>query len=425
MSNTMTFTDNRTGKSAEFDIHSPSVGPDVVDITKLYKELNMFTFDPGFTATASCKSDITYIDGAKGELLHRGYNIEDLIANEKNFLEISYLLLNGELPNKTEYDEMDEKIKNHYLTHEGIKKLFGAFPDTAHPMAMLSSAASLLSTYHFQHLNLENKEDFLEMSHKILAKIPVIACYAYRHLQGLPLVHPDPTKYFTENFLYMLRADVNGKADIKDIEIKILDTIFSLHADHEQNASTSTVRSVASTGAHPYAAISAGINALWGSAHGGANEAVIKQLEEIGSVDRVEEYIAKAKDPNDPFRLMGFGHRVYKNFDPRSRALKTLRDQFVKEIPIDNEIVKVGDRVAELALADEYFTSRKLYPNVDFYSGTIFTALGIPKNMFTVIFVIARTIGWISQLVELKNDKAGKIVRPRQLYTGYTERKVK
>lgn len=422
--NTMTFTDNRTGKSAEFPILNPTIGPDVIDISSLYKEMGMFTFDPGFTSTANCESKITYIDGDKGELLHRGYNIQDLVEQDKNFLEISYLLLNGELPNKEEYAEMDAQIRKHYLTHEGIKKVFNAFPDSAHPMAMLSSAASLLSTYHFQHLNLSKKEDFLEMSYKILAKIPVLSAYAYRHLKGLPLIYPDANKTFTENFLYMMRADAYGRADIKPIEVKILDTIFSLHADHEQNASTATVRSVASTGAHPYAAISAGINALWGSAHGGANEAVINQLEEIGTVDRVEEFIAKAKDKNDPFRLMGFGHRVYKNFDPRSKALKKLRDELVNTIPINNEILKVGDKVAEIALSDEYFVSRKLYPNVDFYSGTILTALGIPKNMFTVIFVIGRTIGWISQLVELKNDKNTKIVRPRQLYTGYTERKI-
>jgi citrate synthase len=422
--NTMTFTDNRNGKTVEFPILNPTIGPDVIDISSLYKEMGMFTYDLGFTSTANCQSEITYIDGDKGELLHRGYNIQDLVEKEKSFLEISYLLLNGELPNAEEFATMDKQVRSHYMTHEGIKKVFNAFPDNAHPMAMLSSAASLLSTYHFQHLNLSNKEDFLDMSYKILAKIPVLAAYAYRHLKGLPLIYPDTNKSFTENFLYMMRADAYGRADIKDIEVRILDTIFSLHADHEQNASTATVRSVASTGAHPYAAISAGINALWGSAHGGANEAVIKQLEEIGTVDRVEEFIAKAKDKNDPFRLMGFGHRVYKNFDPRSKALKKLRDEFVNTIPINNEILKVGDKVAQMALSDEYFTSRKLYPNVDFYSGTILTALGIPKNMFTVIFVIGRTIGWISQLIELKNDKTTKIVRPRQLYTGKAERKI-
>jgi len=421
---TVTFTDNRDGKSVEFPILEPTLGADVIDIKNLYKEMGLFTYDVGFSATASCSSDITFIDGVKGELLYRGYPIEDL-AEHKNYLDVCFLVLNGELPQKNNYDKMNDYIKSEYLLHEGLKNLFNAFQDNAHPMATLTSTVAALSSFHFEHLDINDETEYKEMAYKIVAKIPTIAAYSYRHSRGLPLIYPDMDEYFTKNFLYMMRAKPNGKADIQDVEMRALDTIFSLHADHEQNASTSTVRAVASTGAHPYAAISAGIGALWGRAHGGANESVISQLELIGDVKNVEKFIKKAKDPKDPFRLMGFGHRVYKNFDPRAKVLKKLRDELKGKIKIDNKISEIADKIEEIALNDDYFIKRNLYPNIDFYSGTILTALKIPKDMFTPIFVIGRTIGWISQWIELKKDKSAKIARPRQLYTGNKKRDIK
>ena len=424
MRKTVTFTDNRDGKSVEFPILEPTLGADVIDIKNLYKEMGLFTYDVGFSATASCSSDITFIDGVKGELLYRGYPIEDL-AEHKNYLDVCFLVLNGELPQKNNYDKMNDYIKSEYLLHEGLKNLFNAFQDNAHPMATLTSTVAALSSFHFEHLDINDETEYKEMAYKIVAKIPTIAAYSYRHSRGLPLIYPDMDEYFTKNFLYMMRAKPNGKADIQDVEMRALDTIFSLHADHEQNASTSTVRAVASTGAHPYAAISAGIGALWGRAHGGANESVISQLELIGDVKNVEKFIKKAKDPKDPFRLMGFGHRVYKNFDPRAKVLKKLRDELKGKIKIDNKISEIADKIEEIALNDDYFIKRNLYPNIDFYSGTILTALKIPKDMFTPIFVIGRTIGWISQWIELKKDKSAKIARPRQLYTGNKKRDIK
>ncbi len=424
MKKSITFTDNRNGKSVEFPILEPSLGADVVDIRTLYKEMGIFTYDPGFSATASCSSDITFIDGGKGELLYRGYPIEELAENS-NYLDVCYLILNGELPQKNSYDKMNDYIKSEYLLHEGLKNLFNAFQDNAHPMATLTSTVAALSSFHFEHLDIDNEAEYREMAYKIVAKIPTIAAYSYRHSHGLPLIYPDMDRYFTKNFLYMMRAKPNGKANIDDVEMRALDTIFSLHADHEQNASTSTVRAVASTGAHPYAAISAGIGALWGRAHGGANESVISQLEMIGDVKNVEKFIKKAKDPNDSFRLMGFGHRVYKNFDPRAKVLKKLRDELKGKVEIDDKISKIADRVEEIALSDDYFIKRNLYPNIDFYSGTILTALQIPKDMFTPIFVIGRTIGWIAQWIELKKDREAKIARPRQLYTGKKRRHIK
>lgn len=424
MRKTVTFTDNRDGKSVEFPILEPTLGADVIDIKNLYKEMGLFTYDVGFSTTASCSSDITFIDGVKGELLYRGYPIEDL-AEHKNYLDVCFLVLNGELPQKNNYDKMNDYIKSEYLLHEGLKNLFNAFQDNAHPMATLTSTVAALSSFHFEHLDINDETEYKEMAYKIVAKIPTIAAYSYRHSRGLPLIYPDMDEYFTKNFLYMMRAKPNGKADIQDVEMRALDTIFSLHADHEQNASTSTVRAVASTGAHPYAAISAGIGALWGRAHGGANESVISQLELIGDVKNVEKFIKKAKDPKDPFRLMGFGHRVYKNFDPRAKVLKKLRDELKGKIKIDNKISEIADKIEEIALNDDYFIKRNLYPNIDFYSGTILTALKIPKDMFTPIFVIGRTIGWISQWIELKKDKSAKIARPRQLYTGNKKRDIK
>ena len=418
---TMTMIDNRSGKSYELPILDGTVGPSVVDISTFYKETGMFTFDRGYTSTASCRSKITYIDGDKGQLMYRGYDISYL-ANEKTFLDTAYLLLNKELPTAQELANFTEEMKKRSFIHEGMKKMFDSFPDQAHPMAILSAGVSALSAFYFDHLDIDTPEEYMEMANRIVAKIPTLAAFSYRYSNGLPIIYPDIKKGFTENFLYMLRAYPHHHVDLRPIEIKALDTIFTLHADHEQNASTTSVRNVGSTHAHPYAAISAGIGALWGRAHGGANESVIRQLEMIGSVDRVDEFIAKAKDKNDSFRLMGFGHRVYKNFDPRAKALKAIRNDLVEELGIDSELIKVAEKIEKIALNDDYFVSRGLYPNIDFYSGLILQALKIPKDMFAVIFVIGRTPGWISQWIELQEQDTIKIARPRQLYLGPDDR---
>ncbi len=420
---TVTLTDGRNGKSYEFDILSPSVGPDVVDIRSFYQQTGMFTYDPGFTSTASCSSDITYINGEKGELRYRGYNIKDL-ATKRSYLDTCNLLLVGHLPSRTELTAFDLEIRKRSFVHEGLKNLFYSFPDNAHPMAMMSSAVSALSAFHYEHLNITTDTQYQVMARRILAKIPTLAALSYRRSLGIPFIYPDIERSFIENFLYMMRAYPSADTVIKDVEIKALDTIFTLHAEHEQNASTSTVRGVASTGAHPYAAMSAGINALWGRAHGGANESVIAQLEMIGSVDKVDEFIKKAKDANDDFRLMGFGHRVYKNFDPRAKILKQLLDELKDDLGINSELLEVAKKIEEVALTDEYFIERKLYPNIDFYSGLILTALKIPKSLFTIIFVIGRSVGWITQWIELKHDKEMKIARPRQRYTGPVNKKL-
>jgi len=418
---TITITNNRDGKTYEFNILDASVGPSVVDISTFYRDTGMFTYDEGYTSTASCESKITYIDGGAGKLMYRGYDIS-YMANKKSFLDTAYLLLNAELPNEKELSDFTFEMKKRSFVHEGIHKLYDAFPDRAHPMAILSAGVSALSTFYFNHLEIETPQEYKEMSNRIVAKIPTLAALSYRYSNGLPIIYPDMNKGFTENFLYMMRAYPHEYVELRPIEIKALDTIFTLHADHEQNASTTAVRNLASTMAHPYAAISAGIGALWGRSHGGANESVIRQLEMIGTVDKVDEYIAKAKDKNDPFRLMGFGHRVYKNFDPRATVLKEIRNELMGELGISSELVEVANKIEQIALNDEYFVSRGLYPNIDFYSGLILQALKIPKEMFAVIFVIGRTPGWISQWSELQQQKTIKIARPRQLYTGPTER---
>lgn len=415
--NSITLIDNRTGKSYEFPILNPTMGPDVIDVRALYKETGMFTYDPGFTSTASCSSRITYIDGDKGELRYRGYDISDL-ATKKTYLDVCHLLLTSKLPSESERAAFDNELRKRAFVHEGLKGLFNAFPDRAHPMAMMSSAVSALSTFYFEHLNVTTGEEAQIMARRIIAKIPTLAAFTYRRSLGIPYIYPDIERSFTENFLYMMRAYPGENLEIRDVEIRALDTIFTLHADHEQNASTSTVRAVASTGAHPYAALSAGIDALWGRAHGGANESVIAQLEMIGHVENVDAFIARAKDPNDTFKLMGFGHRVYKNFDPRSKILKKLLDELKDDLGIDSNLLKIAQKVEEIALNDPYFVQRKLYPNIDFYSGLILTALKIPKSMFTIIFVIGRSVGWITQWIELKNDSEMKIARPRQRYIG-------
>jgi len=418
---TVTLTDNETKKQVDFNVYESTLGNSVIDISTLNKELGMFTYDNGFGMTAGCTSDITYIDGAKGELLYRGYPIEYLAQNH-TYMEVCYLLLQGELPNETQYEEFKTDMRIKRYPNEGIKKIFDAFPDNAHPMAVLSSAVSALSAFHHQHLDINAEEEYYDMAKRIISKMPTLAAYTYRHSKGYPYVYPDLDKYFTDNFLHMLRSFPGGNSNISQIEVDALDAIFTLHADHEQNASTSTVRLVGSTGAHPYAAISAGINALWGRAHGGANESVIDQLLMIGDVSNVDKFIARAKDPNDDFKLMGFGHRVYKNFDPRAKVLKELRDKLQAELGISSKMIEVANKVEEIALTDEYFVSRNLYPNIDFYSGTILSALQIERAMFTPIFVMGRTVGWIAQWIEQKKNPSNKIVRPRQRYVGPTNK---
>ena len=423
--NSVTLTNNLTGTQYEYEILKSTRGPDALDMSKFFQDSGMFSYDPAYTSTASCTSTITFIDGKKGELRYRGVPIEDLAQNH-SYMENCFLLLNGRLPSSEELIDFDLEIRHRSFLHEGLRNLFNAFPDNAHPMATLSSAVTALSAFYNDHLNIDNDEEYQEMARRIIAKIPTIVAFSYRQSLGIPFVQPDIDLGFTENFLTMMRAYPGGKMHlypnghekIKDVEIKALDTIFTLHADHEQNASTTVVRGVASTGAHPYVAISSGISALWGRAHGGANESVIAQLQMIGSVDRVEEFIARAKDPEDEFKLMGFGHRVYKNFDPRAKILKGLQDQLKEELNLNSELMEIASKIEEIALNDDYFVSRKLYPNIDFYSGVILTALKIPKSMFTPIFVIGRTVGWITQWIEFKKDKTSKIARPRQLYIG-------
>ena len=419
MSNTVTLTDNRNGKSYEFPILDGTKGPSVIDISTLYKDTGMFTFDRGYTSTAMCRSAITFIDGEKGELMHRGYDIAWLAEN-KLYLDVVYLLLNKHLPSKDELEAFRRELKERSFLNEKMLKLFDCFPDKAHPMAVLQASVATMSAYYKRDMNFDDMKDYMELAKRLIAKIPTFIAFHYRYTRGFPVIYPDLDRGFTENFLYMLRAFPHNKVDLKPIEVKAFDTVLMLHADHEQNASTTTVRTVGSTHAHPYSCISAGIGALWGHAHGGANEGVIRQLEMIGTPDRVDEFIKRAKDHNDPFRLMGFGHRVYKNFDPRAKVLKGLRDKLINEIGIDNNLIKVASRIEEIALNDEYFVSRNLYPNVEFHSGLILKALKIPNEMFAAIFVMGRVPGWLSQWMELKSQDSIKIVRPRQLYVGPT-----
>jgi len=423
--NTMTLTNNATGDSYEYNILEGTRGPSVLDVRTFFADTGMFTYDPGFTSTSACESTVTFINGKKGELRYRGIDIEELAQNH-SYLETCFLLLNKRLPTKDELYDFDLEIRHRSFLHDGLRYLYNAFPDNAHPMATLSAAVTALSAFYNDHIEMDNEAEYLEMAHRIISKIPTIAAFAYRHSLGIPFIQPDIDLGFTENFLTMMRAypggkmhlSKNGHDHIKDVEVRALDTIFTLHADHEQNASTTVVRGVASTGAHPYVAISSGIAALWGRAHGGANESVIAQLEYIGSVDQVEAFIERAKDPDDDFRLMGFGHRVYKNFDPRAKILKGLQDELREELNLDTELMAIARKIEEIALSDDYFISRNLYPNIDFYTGIILTALQIPKSMFTPIFVIGRTVGWITQWIEFKKDTTSKIARPRQLYLG-------
>ena len=410
-----------SGKEIQLSIKKASIGQDVIDISSLFKESGMFTFDPGFLSTASCESKITYIDGDKGILSHGGYSIEDL-AKKAEYLEVAYLLLNHDLPNGEQYKNFVDNIKNNMLVHEQISVLYRGFPRKAHPMAIMVGAVASLSAFYHESMDTSSSEGRLDVVYKIIAKMPTLAAMAYKYSIGEPIIYPKHDLGFAENFLHMLFAKPTAQYKVSPTIARAMEMIFVLHADHEQNASTSTVRLAGSSGANPFACIGAGISSLWGPAHGGANEEVIEMLQEIRTSQRIPEYIARAKDKNDPFRLMGFGHRVYKNYDPRASVLKKACDEVLGELGIKDPLLDIAVELEKIALNDEYFVSRKLFPNVDFYSGIIYKALGIPTNLFTVIFAIARSAGWIAQWKEMIEDPAFKIGRPRQLYTGKTKR---
>ncbi|MES2214700.1 MAG: citrate synthase [Pseudomonadota bacterium] len=411
-------------KTIQLPIKKASIGQDVIDVTKLYTQTGYFTFDPGFMSTASCESKITFIDGDIGILRHRGYNIKDL-ADKCSFLEVAYLLLHNDLPNKEEKKKFADTITHHSMINEQVRALFGAFRHSAHPMAiMLASVGSLAACYH-DTLDIDSPDARKLAAIRIIAKMPTLAAMAYKYSIGQPFIYPDNSLGFAENFLHMMFSTPCEKYKVNKTLSSAMEKIFILHADHEQNASTSTVRLAGSSGADPFACISAGIASLWGPAHGGANEAVIKMLHEIKSFDRIPEFIEKAKDKNSGFRLMGFGHRVYKNYDPRAAVLRETCKEVMTELgQSDNPILKIAVELERIALSDQYFIDRKLYPNVDFYSGIIYEAMGIPPQMFTVLFAVARTVGWIAQWKESHEDPDQKINRPRQLYTGHVERKI-
>ena len=409
------------GKEINLPIKKASIGQDVIDISTLYKESGMFTYDPGFLSTASCESKITYIDGDKGVLSHGGYSIEDL-AKKAEYLEVAFLLLNHDLPNQNQYQDFSKNIKSNMLVHDQINILLRGFPRKAHPMAIMVGAVASLSAFYHETMDLNSAEGRLDVVYKIIAKMPTLAAMAYKYSIGEPIIYPKHNLGFAENFLQMLFEKPTENYKVSPTIVKAMEMIFVLHADHEQNASTSTVRLAGSSGANPFACIGAGISSLWGPAHGGANEEVIEMLQEIRTLDRIPEFIKRAKDKNDPFRLMGFGHRVYKNYDPRASVLKKACDEVLGELGIKDPLLDIAIELEKIALNDEYFVSRKLFPNVDFYSGIIYKALGIPSNLFTVIFAIARSAGWISQWKEMIEDPAFKIGRPRQLYTGSAKR---
>jgi citrate synthase len=412
------------GKSVDLPVHSGSIGPDVVDVRTLNAKLGIFTFDPGYMSTASCKSSITYIDGDKGELLYRGYPIEQL-AVHCDFLEVCYLLKHGELPNVAQKDDWVKRVKNHTMVHEQISRFMMGFRRDSHPMAVLVGVVGALSAFYHDSLDINNPEHRLVAAIRLIAKMPTIVAMTYKYSMGMPSMYPKNKLGYTANFMHMMFATPCDDYEPNPVLVRALDRILILHADHEQNASTSTVRLAGSSGANPFACIAAGIACLWGPAHGGANEACLKMLEEIGDVSRVPEYIKRAKDKNDDFKLMGFGHRVYKNFDPRATLMRETCHEVLNELGLhDDPLFKLALELERIALQDEYFIDKKLYPNVDFYSGIVQKALGIPTQLFTGIFAMARTIGWIAQWHEMISDPDQKIGRPRQLYTGAARRDV-
>ncbi|WP_163850413.1 citrate synthase [Pseudooceanicola aestuarii] len=406
------------GANYELPILSPTEGPDVIDIRKLYAQADVFTYDPGFTSTASCDSEITFIDGDKGELLHRGYPIDQL-ASKSHYLEVCYLLLYGELPSPAQLEDFESRVTNHTMVHEQMHRFFTGFRRDAHPMAIMVGVVGAMSAFYHDSTDISDPWQREVASIRLIAKMPTIAAMAYKYTIGQPFVYPRNDLDYASNFLRMCFAVPAEDYTPNPVLSRAMDRIFTLHADHEQNASTSTVRLASSSGANPFACIAAGIACLWGPAHGGANQACLEMLREIGTVDQIPEYIRRAKDKNDPFRLMGFGHRVYKNFDPRAKVMKESADEVLDLLGIeDNPTLQVAKELEKQALQDDYFVDKKLFPNVDFYSGIILEAMGFPTAMFTPIFAMSRTIGWISQWKEMIEDPAMKIGRPRQLYTG-------
>ena len=418
----ITITLDGTNKSTTLPLLGGTLGPQVADIRKLYGELGIFTFDPGYGATASCESTITYIDGDAGILLYRGYPIEQL-AEKSSFLEISYLLLNGELPNAAQYEEFRKGVTYHTMLHEQLRRFFDGFRRDAHPMAVMCGVVGALAAFYHDNLDINDARQREIAAFRLIAKVPTIAAWAYKYSIGQPFMYPRNDLSYAENFLYMLNAVPAEPWVNNPILARAMDRILILHADHEQNASTSTVRLAGSTGANPFACIAAGIAALWGPAHGGANEAVLKMLGEIGHPKNIPGFISEVKDKNSHTKLMGFGHRVYKNFDPRAKIMKETCHEVLAELGIKNEpLLDMAMEMERIALSDDYFVSRKLYPNVDFYSGIILKAMGIPTHMFTVLFAVARTVGWVSQWKELIEDPSQRIGRPRQVYSGAAER---
>ncbi|MEM1387972.1 MAG: citrate synthase [Pseudomonadota bacterium] len=406
------------GASWDLPMHSPSAGPDVIDISKLYGQADVFTYDPGFTSTAACRSTITFIDGDKGELLHRGYPIDQL-AEKSHYLEVCYLLLYGELPTADQLEDFEGRVTNHTMLHEQMVYFYRGFRRDAHPMAIMVGVVGAMSAFYHDSTDINDPWQREVASIRLIAKMPTIAAWAYKFSIGQPFVYPRNDLDYAGNFLRMCFSVPAEDYEVNPILSRAMDRIFTLHADHEQNASTSTVRLASSSGANPFACIAAGIACLWGPAHGGANQACLEMLREIGTPERIPEYIARAKDKNDPFRLMGFGHRVYKNFDPRARVMKQSADEVLELLGVeDNPTLQTAKELEKLALEDPYFKEKKLYPNVDFYSGIILDAMGFPTAMFTPIFALARTVGWISQWKEQLSDPSMRIGRPRQLYTG-------
>ena len=407
--------------SHDLPLLSGSIGPDVVDIRKLYGEADVFTYDPGFTSTAACASAITYIDGDAGTLLYRGYPIEQL-AEQSSFMEVAYLLTEGELPTREELDRFVYTITRHTMVHEQLMNFYRGFRRDAHPMAIMCGVVGALSAFYHDSTDIEDPKQRMIASHRLIAKMPTIAAMAYKYSVGQPFVYPDNSLSYTGNFLRMTFAVPAEPYVVDPVIERALDRIFTLHADHEQNASTSTVRLASSSGANPFACIAAGIACLWGPAHGGANEAALNMLREIGRPERIPHYIARAKDRNDPFRLMGFGHRVYKNYDPRAKVMMATAKEVLDKLNVQDPIFDVARELERIALSDDYFIEKKLYPNVDFYSGIILSAIGFPTSMFTALFALARTVGWVAQWNEMIGDPEQKIGRPRQLYIGAPKR---
>ena len=406
------------GDLYNFDVHEGTIGPDVLDISKLYAQSGKFTYDPGFTSTANCKSTITYIDGEEGTLLYRGYPIDQL-AEEGNYLETCYLLLNGELPNQDEFSKFEKSITEHTLVNEQLNRFFTGFRPDAHPMAIMCGVVGALSAFYHDSLDINDPEQRRIACHRLIAKMPTLAAMAYKHSLGQPFMYPKNDLDYASNFLNMCFGLPTENKEVDATLAKAMDKILILHADHEQNASTSTVRLAGSSGANPFACIASGIACLWGPAHGGANEACIRMLEEINSVNNIPEYVKKAKDKNDPFRLMGFGHRVYKNIDPRAKVMQKICHEVLDHLGIkDDPLLAIAVELEKIALEEEYFVEKKLYPNIDFYSGIVMKSLGYPMDMFTVLFAVGRTVGWVSQWNEMIEDTSQRIGRPRQLYVG-------